>query len=170
MRGLLAGLALCLSGLAQTLPWGGELPAWWFDRTGLPREVVAVIPVEVPQRVLFIFVYIDERALNSNIRPERKEVLSPFLGENAVLVWAYSEQWARYDPLSLRFSQGEAEFRPSREDFLPIDGDFLSGWLQPGRPAAAVIVLGSDFTSTQPIEVHYGEEYRAVIPLTAQEP
>ncbi|NOX45285.1 MAG: hypothetical protein GXO72_06110 [Caldiserica bacterium] len=181
MRRLLPALAaLFLLGVAwgQGVP-GGRTEEQWYERlrdTGLPREVVAVLPVEIPgagigapQRVLFVFVYIDERALESRTR--WRDVLAEFVDKDAVLIWAYSQiplvQVVRFDPLALWFSQGEWEFRPEAEDFTDVDGDFLAGEVYFGKPVAAIVLLGEGFTPTEPLVVHYGDLGTAVIPLVS---
>ncbi|MGY4707549.1 hypothetical protein ACVNPS_07385 [Candidatus Bipolaricaulota sp. J31] len=171
----LAALLLCGAAWAQGL--GGAVEEQWYDKlkeTGLPREIVAVLPVEIPpdgpgfpQKVLFVFVYIDERALESRTR--WRDVLADYVGKGAVLVWAYSQiplvPFVTFDPLALWFSQGEKGFHPSPENFVPLDGDFLSGEVYSGKPVAAIVLLPQGFSASEDIGVHYGELAEAVIPL-----
>jgi len=176
--GVLAALLLCSAVWAQG--FGGAAEEQWYDglrETGLPREVVAILPVEVPPegpgfptKVLFVFVYIDERTLESRTR--WREVLADYVDKNAVLVWAYSQMpfvpQVRFDPLSLWFSQTGWEFHPSAEDFVPVDGDFLAGEVYSGKPVAAIVLLGEGFTPAESLVVHYGDLAEAIIPLGSQ--
>ncbi len=182
MKHLLPALAaLLLLGAA----WGQRVPGaqtveQWYEKlrdTGLPREVVAVLPVEIPgtgvgaaQRVLFVFVYIDERALETRTR--WRDVLIDYVGKNAVLVWAYSQiplvPMVRFDPQAIWFSQGEWTFRPEADDFANVDGDFLAGEVYFGKPVAAIVLLGEGFTPTESLTVHYGDVAEAVIPLVGE--
>lgn len=161
--------------------WGqGAQQNQWYERlkpTGLPREVLAVLPVEIPpegfgfpQKVLFIFVYVDDRAVNSRTR--WRDVLEGYMDRGPILIWAYSQMplvpTVSFDPLAIWFSQGEREFRPEHEDFVDLEGDFLSGVLYGGRPAAALVLLGEWLDPGKPLEVHYGDLARAVIPVVSQ--
>lgn len=175
LAALLFGLALWAQGV------GGQTEEQWYDKlreTGLPREVVAVLPVEVPaegtgfpQRVLFVIVYIDERTLES--RSRWRDVLADYVGKNAVLIWAYSQiplvPRVRFDPLALWFSQNEHEFHPETEDFVELDGHFLAGEIYSGRPVAGIVLLGEGFTPTAPLTVHYGDLAEAIIPLVGEQ-
>ncbi len=173
---LVAGLlALAFSSWGQ-----GSQEEQWYERlkpTGLPREVLAVLPVEIPpqgfgfpQKVLFIFVYVDDRAVNSRTR--WRDVLEEYVDKRAVLIWAYSQMplvpTVSFDPLAIWFSQGEREFKPERKDFVDLEGDFLSGILYGGKPAAALVILGEWLDPGKPLEVHYGDLAQAVIPMVSQ--
>ena len=182
MKHLLLGLAALLLVVpvwAQGLSGGVE--EQWYERlkeTGLPREVVAVLPVEIPpegpgfpQKVLFVLVYIDERALESRTR--WRDVLSDYVGKNAVLVWAYSQiplvPRVYFDPLAIWFSQEGIEFRPRPEAFVELDGAFLQGEVYSGRWVAAIVLLGEGLDPKEPLTVHYGDLAEAVIPLVPQD-
>lgn len=176
--GVLAALLLCSAVWAQGL--GGTTEEQWYERlkeTGLPREVVAVLPVEIPpegpgfpQKVLFVFVYIDERALESRTR--WRDVLADYAGKGAVLIWAYSQlpliPRVQFDPLSIWFSQEAVEIHPRLEDFVPLEGDFLKGEVYSGMPVAAIVLLGEGFNPREPLTVHYGDLAEAVIPLVPE--
>lgn len=176
-RTLLATLLLLASWF--TCVAAGQTEEQWYDKlreTGLPREVVAVLPVEIPaegpgfsQRVLFVFIYIDERAVESRTR--WRDVLEQYVGKKAVLVWAYSQiplvPLVSFDPLSIWFSQGAREFHPAPGDFVPVDGDFLEGKTYSGKPLAAIVLLHEGFQPYEPLTVHYGDLAEAVIPLVS---
>jgi len=183
VRRLLPALAVftfCVGAAWAQASLGGQTEEQWYENlreTGLPREVVAVLPVEIPpesvgapQRVLFVFVYIDERAVESRTR--WRDILLDYVNKNAVLIWAYSQiplvPVVRFDPLAIWFSQGEGEIRPTAESFVNVDGDFLAGEVYFGKPVAAIVLLGEEFNPTQPLTVHYGDLAEAVIPLVGE--
>ncbi len=162
-RWLLAGLLLGFACGAQGFLGGNGLPPWWYQRTGLPPEVVAVLPIEDPVRVLFVFVYLDDRALRSNLRPERMRVVEEYQGKNALLAWAYSQFPVRFEPDAFRFFQGGREIPVVKR--INVDGDFLGGRIVPGQPAAAVYLLGEGFDPEEPLTITYGPGLKATMAL-----
>ncbi len=151
--GLVAALALtlavgtCAQSLEQILA-----------QTGLDADLVSMLTVEQGgQKFLLVFVYIDERTLQSNVRPEIAQAIAPYVGQNAVMIWAYSEAGASFDPGAIWFAQGEALVTLAPELVVPIEGDFLSGVIPGMTPVAAVVVLGEAIDPAQPFEIHYGD-------------
>lgn len=146
LAGIVAGLAVAQS--AEQI----------LAQTGLPPDLVAVLTVEgAGGRALFVIVHINERSLASNMKPALAEALRPFLGKNAVLVWAYSEAGATFDPTLLRFSQGETVVGLTTTNVVSLDGDLLAGALPPARPVAGVVVLGSVMDPAAPFTIAYGD-------------
>jgi len=146
LAGIVAGLAVAQS--AEQI----------LAQTGLPPDLVAVLTVEgAGGKALFVIVHINERSLASNMKPALAEALRPFLGKNAVLVWAYSEAGATFDPTLLLFSQSETIVGLSSTNVVPLDGDLLAGALPPARPVAGVVVLGSVIDPAVPFAIAYGD-------------
>jgi hypothetical protein len=127
-------------------------------QTGLDADLVSMLTVEQGgQKFLLVIVYIDERTLQSNVRPEIAQAIAPYLGQNAVMIWAYSEAGASFDPVAIWFAQGGALVTLAPELVVPIEGDFLSGVIPGMTPVAAVVVLGEAIDPAQPFEIHYGD-------------
>ena len=151
--GLAAALVLAFvaGGAAQSLE---QILA----QTGLDADLVSMLTVEQgEQRFLLVFVYINERALQSNVRPEIAQAIAPYVGQNAVMIWAYSEAGASFDPGAIWFAQAGAVVTLAPERVVPIEGDFLSGVIPAMAPVAAVVVLGEAIDPAQPFEIHYGD-------------
>ncbi|HIQ00147.1 TPA: hypothetical protein EYH33_06370 [Candidatus Bipolaricaulota bacterium] len=144
-------LALAIGACAQSLE---QILA----QTGLDPDLVSMLTVEQGgQKFLLVFVFIDERTLESNVRPEIAQAIAPYVGQNAVMIWAYSEDGASFDPGAIWFAQGEALVTLAPELVVPIAGDFLSGVIPGMTPVAAVVVLGEAIDPAQPFEIHYGD-------------
>ena len=125
-------------------------------QTGLEPDLVAMLTVEQGgQKFLLVFVYIDERTLTSNVRPEIAQAIAPYVGQNAVMIWGYSEAGAGFDPGTIWFAQGNAIVTLSPDSVIPIEGDFLSGTIPAMTPVAAIVVLGKAIDPAQPFEIHY---------------
>jgi len=151
------GLVLALT-LAVGAGAAGQSMEQILAQTGLDPDLVAMLTLEQGgQRLLLFFVYINERTLQSNVRPEIAEIIAPYVGQNAVMIWAYSEEGANFDPGSIWFSQGAVEVGLSPESVVPVSGDFLSGVVPPMTPVVAILVLGEAIDPAQPFAIHYGE-------------
>lgn len=136
----------------------GQTQDAFLAQTGLDEDLVALLPVEGRfGRVLFVFVYLSPRIFESRIRADLAESLRPYVGTNALFVWAYSMAPAVFEPQALTFVQGENVVSLSPERVVPIEGDFLRGRILPGRPLAAVVRLGEAFDPTKAIVIAYGE-------------
>lgn len=137
---------------------GGQTLEQILAQTGLDSDLVAMLTVEQGQnKFLLVFVYIDERTLGSNVRPEVAQAIAPYVGQNALLIWGYSEGGAVFDPGSIWFAQGETTITLSPEVLVPIEGDLASGTIPAMAPVAAVVVLGEGIDPAQPFEIHYGD-------------
>ena len=127
-------------------------------QTGLEPDLVAMLTVEQGgQKFLLVFVYIDERTLSSNVRPEIAQAIAPYVGQNAVMIWGYSEAGAGFDPGAIWFAQGDAMVTLSPDSVVSIEGDFLSGNIPAMTPVAAIVVLGEAIDPAQPFEIHYDD-------------
>lgn len=155
MSARLGALALAI---LLALPGFPQSQGQFLSQTGIDPDLVAMLPVEGPGGdVLFVFVYLNERAMASSIGPSLVERLAPYVGQNAVLIWAYSETGASYDPSAIWFTQGETWVVLSPEVVIPMEGDFLAGELTPMVPVAAVVLLGQGIDPAQAFTIHYGE-------------
>jgi len=151
--GLVAALVLALAAgaVAQSME---QILA----QTGLDPDLVSMLTVEQGgQKFLLVFVYINERTLQSNVRPEIAQAIAPYVGQNAVMIWAYSEAGASFDPGAIWFAQGEVLVHLTPEAVVPVSGDFLSGAIPAMTPVAAIVVLGDAIDPSHPFELHYGE-------------
>jgi len=137
---------------------GGQTLEQILAQTGLDSDLVAMLTVEQGQnKFLLVFVYIEERTLSSNVRPEVAQAIAPYVGQNALLIWGYSEGGAVFDPGAIWFAQGETTITLSPEVLVPIEGDLASGTIPAMAPVAAVLVLGEGIDPAQPFEIHYGD-------------
>jgi len=127
-------------------------------QTGLEPDLVTMLTVEQGgQKFLLVFVYIDERTLSSNVRPEIAQAIAPYVGQNALMIWAYSEAGANFDPEAIWFAQGRTWIALPQAVVIPVEGEFLSGTIPALAPVAAIVVLGEAIDPAQPFEIHYGD-------------
>ncbi|MGC9530234.1 MAG: hypothetical protein ACP5G2_06500 [Candidatus Bipolaricaulaceae bacterium] len=161
----LVAAALCLGGLVS-----GQTMEQVLDQTGLDADLVAMLTVDGPGgKVLFVCVYIDERALSSRIRPGVAELIAPYVGENALLIWAYSEGGATFNPGELAISQGDVQLGLSSDNVVLVEGNLLSGRLEPMTPAAAVVLLGDAIDPGAGFHVQYGSTAMATLTVDVTE-
>lgn len=138
-------------------------------QTGLDPDLVAALTVEdAGGKVLLVFVFVNERTIASHIRPELAAALAPYVGKNAVLVWAYSEAGATFDPGAIHIAQGEAAVGLTPENVVPIDGDLLAGVLPPATPVAAVVLLGEGIDPGKPFQISYRDLASATLAVRAE--
>lgn len=165
-----ARLGVVALAILLALPGFSQSQEQFLTQTGLDPDLVAMLTVEGPGgKVLFVFVYLNERTMASSIGSGLVEMLAPYVGQNAILVWAYSETGASYDPSAIWFAQGETRLALSPEVLIPLEGDFLAGELAPMVPVVAVVVLGQGINPAKGFAIHYGEAASATLAVSAGE-
>ncbi len=154
MRGALVLLMV----LAVALGAAGVTPEDVSAQTGLDPDLIGILPVEGPGgRVLFVVIYVAERTITPGMRPQDAAHVEEYVGRNAVLVWAYSEGGATFDPGKIRFAQKGAAVHLTSESVVPITGSLLDGRVRAGVRVASFVLLGEDIDPGQPFAVAYGD-------------
>ena len=152
------------------------------SQTGLDSDLFSVLTVDVEGTELAIlFVYISERTFESRISPNLRQVLLPYVGQNALYVNPTVKQVVeRFDfvPEQCTIGQeGVSFFAPTRGNWVEITDGFLNGTFHVnpagashGSGSAGVLVLGERIDPARPFWVSYrGErvQFKLVEPVQA---
>jgi len=139
-------------------------------QAGLDSDLVGLVQLDAGgSQLTIIFVFINERALESRISPALREALSPYAGKNAIYVNPNVKGVvSRFDfyPLSISVSQDGEAFTPAASDWVEITPGFLSGAFavnplgpEHGSGSEGILVLGDAIDPTRPFSLSYmGEE------------
>ena len=149
-------------------------------QTGLDPDLFSVLTVDVDGTELAIlFVYISERTFESQISPELRQTLLPYVGKNALYVNPTVKQTVErfdFDPAQCVIEQeGIPPFIPVQGDWIEITEGFLKGvfHVNPmgasyGSGSAGVLVLGEHIDPTRLFWISYrGEsaQFELVLPV-----
>jgi hypothetical protein len=136
-------------------------------RTGLDIDLVNYVQVDVGGTELtIVFVYINDRALDSRISPTLRVILSPYVGQNAIYVNPSVKtvtSWFDFSPLDIALQpDGGDVLHPSTEAWVEITPGFLSGAFEvnpsgsdQGSGSQGILLLGDDVDPDQPFDVIY---------------
>jgi hypothetical protein len=140
------------------------------SQTGLYPDLFSVLTVNVAgSELAILFVYISERTFESRISPDLRQVLLPYVGQNALFVNPTVKQVVErfgFDPAQVVIEQdGAPPFIPGRGDWVEITVGFLDGVFNVnpmgasyGSGSAGVLVLGDHIDPSQPFWISYGGE------------
>ncbi len=143
--------------------------------TGLDQDLFATMRLDLNGvEIAVFFVYLNDRAFDSDISPGLAEKLRPYADTNALYVNVTVEgnvAQIGLDPTRFVVRQFGTEPVPSvAESWAEITTGFLSGWLQPnpddpafGSGSIGVLRLGDTIDPRQPFTIVYaGQEQRSV--------
>ncbi len=169
-----AALGVCLVLLAGVSAYGqSALEASATRRisqeTGIPQHLIRTLFVE-QQNAQFIlaFIYINEQSVNSELKPEIRTAIAPFVDRNALLVLAVPARRSFFDPFEISFVQNIFRVPVVGGMVTPVTPDFARGELPSGVVSAGVIALDSRVLVTQTFEVHYAGTFSASFNLNPE--
>jgi len=94
------------------------------QETGIPSEFVRALFVDEPDaEFILAFIYINEQAVDSNLRPEIKTAITPYVNRNAILVLVVPARQSFFDPLDISLVQTVFRVSLSPDMLVPITGD-----------------------------------------------
>jgi hypothetical protein len=137
--------------------------------TGLDLDLIDVVKLTVgATEVTVTFVFIHERTFQSKISPRLVELLTPYVGRNALYVNVSVESvlpMLPFDPTSLIVEQDGVPLLPV-DAWVEITHGFLSGRLEVnpmgaerGSGSEGVVVLGDQIDLVSPFRLHlHGEQ------------
>ena len=143
--------------------------------TGLDQDLFATMQIDLHGvEVAVFFVYLNDRAFDSNISPGLADKLRPYSNVNALYVNVTVEGGRRqiaFDPTQFVILQfGSDPVSAVEEAWAEITPGFLGGFLQPnpedpsyGAGSVGVLVLGESIDPEKSLTIAYsGQEQRAV--------
>ncbi len=136
--------------------------------TGLDPNLIGVIQTDVAgTQMTIVFVFINDRALDSRISPTLRQELLPYVGRNALYVnpsvRSVVDRFG-FDPQAIAVqADGGQRFVPPASVWVEITPGFLTGTFQvnpagasQGSGSEGILVLGGQIDSAKPFTVTYG--------------
>ncbi len=132
------------------------------QETGIPAEFVRALFVDQADgEFVLAFIYINERAVDSNLRPEIKTAITPYVNRNAILVLVVPAEQSFFDPLGISLVQNVFRVSLSSDMLVPITDDFRAGTLEEGQVSAGILTLDTAVLADRPFEIHYAGQSTA---------
>lgn len=136
------------------------------QETGIPQQFIRTLFVESQDaQFILAFIYINEQSANSDLKPELKTAIAPFVNRNALLVLVVPARRSSFDPLEISFVQNIFRVSVDGSMITPVTPDFAQGTLSSGTVSAGVIALDSRVLVNQPFEVRYTNAFSAMFDL-----
>jgi hypothetical protein len=173
MKWIIRGRALVVSSLFLFLLSGAALAdarQEFAQETGLAPGLIGVVQTDVGgTEMTVVFVFVNDRALDSRVSPTLRQTLLPYIGRNALYVnpsiRAVVGQF-EFDPRQVSVQQGGGDRKtPSASAWTEITPGFLTGIFQvnpagasQGSGSEGVLVLGDEIDPTKPFAVSYGPD------------
>jgi hypothetical protein len=143
------------SGQAQTAleEWAKQQIS---DKTGIDPNLLATLFVtDGSDQFILAFVYITEETLQSNLKPEIKQAIAPFVGARAMLTLVVATRASSFNPLEISFAQDGLTYLIGSSQISPITEDFRAGQLPSNEVSAGVLLLPEGIDVQRPFEIHY---------------
>ncbi len=126
------------------------------EETGIDPNLLATLFVtDGSDQFILAFVYITEETLQSNLKPEIKQAIAPFVGQRAMLTLVVPTQTSNFSPLEISFSQDGLTYLIGSSQIEPITEDFRASQLPPNEVSAGVLLLPVGLDVNRPFEIHY---------------
>jgi hypothetical protein len=136
------------------------------QKTGLDPNQLAVIFVTNDQaQFVLAFALINQRMMQSQLKPELKQAVSPFVGQKAMLVLVAPTRPSPFDPFQISFQQNNQKF--SVGPITPITPDFGPNTLQPQTVSAGIVLLHEALDLTKNFKIFYNT-HSTVFSITGQ--
>lgn len=152
--------------LSASILVGADPRAQFAWATGLDTDLINLINVDVGGAELtIVFVFINERTLQSRISAELSGHLRPYLGQNAIYVNpgidAVVDSFP-FDPRLISIRQSDVTIFPTAEAWDEITPGFMSGYFQvnptgpsQGSGSEGVVILGDLINLQLPFDILY---------------
>jgi hypothetical protein len=146
----LVGINVCIVGLAEN---AARLAA----ETGLDADLFTELTVQVDgSNLSIVAVYINERALDSKISPGLEAMLTPYIDDNAIVIWASAKEDLLFDPLTISVEQSNKAFLFAEgSDWVELTTGFLAGGVAAEQDSAGLLIMGDRIDPTKPFWVVY---------------
>ncbi|MCS7274268.1 MAG: hypothetical protein NZ610_02530 [Candidatus Bipolaricaulota bacterium] len=138
------------------------------QKTGLDPNLLATLFVtEGENQFILAFVYINEKTMQSQLKPELKQAIAPYVNKRALLTLLAPAKASVFDPLRIQFSQYLARFLLSEQTIVKITPDFQAGRFESGTVSAGILLLNDGLDLNKPFRIHYGQQ-STVFSLTGE--
>jgi hypothetical protein len=167
------GRALVVSSLFLLFAAGAALAdarQEFAQETGLDSNLIGVIQTDVGgTEMTIVFVFVNDRALDSRISPTLRQELLPYVGRNALYVnpgvRSVVDRFG-FDPQAIAVQpEGGQRFVPPASAWVEITPGFRTGSFQmnpagatQGSGSEGILILGDRIDPAKPFTVYYGSE------------
>jgi hypothetical protein len=127
------------------------------EKTGLDPNQLAVLFVSGDNgQFVLAFALINEKMMQSSLKPELKQAVAPFVGQKALLALVAPTQASAFDPFKISFQQANQSFKLAT--VTPVTPDFQAGTLQPQTVSAGILILSANLDITKNFKIFYGSQ------------
>ncbi len=159
-------------------PWGfaqTALEEWAkqqiSEKTGIDPNLLATLFVtDGPDQLMLAFVYITQEVLDSNLKPEIKQAITPYVDQRALLALVVPTRLSSFSPLEISFAQNGIVYLINAAQIHPITEDFKPGPLEANAVSAGVIELPTGINVQQPFEIRYRGSFSTTLAVTSTAP
>lgn len=138
------------------------------QKTGLDPNLLATLFVtDGDNQFILAFVYVNEKTMQSQLKPELKQAIEPYVNKRAMLTLVAPAKTSFFDPLRINFSQDAARFTLSPQSIVKITPDFGAGTFNSGTVSAGILLLNDGLDLNKPFRIFYGPQ-STVFSLTGQ--
>lgn len=170
---ILFGLAVALSpaapGQAQSAleEWA---KAQISEKTGIDEDLLATLFVtDGDDQFILAFVYINEEVMQSNLKPDLKGAIAPFVGQKALLTLVVPTRRSAFRPMDISFSQDGMVHLIDETRIHPVTDDFLAGQLPAQKVSAGVIELPQSVDIGRPFQISYRNSFSTTFSIGGEE-
>lgn len=130
------------------------------QKTGIDPKLLATLFVtEGENQFILAFVYVNEKTMQSQLKPELKQAIEPYVNsKRALLTLLAPAKTSAFDPLRIQFAQNLARFLLSEQTIVKITPDFQAGTLQSGAVSAGILLLNDGLDLHKPFRIYYGQQ------------
>ena len=136
------------------------------EKTGIDPQLLATLFVtDGSDQFLIAFVYITEEVLQSDLKPDLKAAIEPYVGQRALLALVVPTRTSYFSPLEISFAQDGVVYLLGDGQIHPITEDFRPGNLEANAVSAGVLLLPLGVDEGRPFEIRYRGEFRTTFAL-----
>ncbi len=137
------------------------------QNTGIDPKLLATLFVTDNQdQFILAFVYINDQVMQSNLKPDLKAKVAPYLDKKAMLTLVVPTRASNFNPLELSFSQNGATSLITSAQIHAITEDFLSGRVQSNATSAGIIELPQSIDIQKSFTIIYRGKFSAPFSIT----
>lgn len=141
------------------------------EKTGIDPQLLATLFVtDDSNQFLLAFVYITEEVLQSDLKPELKDAIAPYVGRRALLALVVPTRTSYFSPLEISFAQDGLVYLLGNDQIDPITEDFQPGQLEANAVSAGVLMLPIGIDESRPFEIRYRGEFSTTFSLQGPDP
>ncbi len=141
------------------------------EKTGIDPQLLATLFVtDGSDQFLIAFVYITEEVLQSDLKPDLKEAIAPYVDRRALLALVVPTRTSYFSPLEISFAQDGVVYLLGDDRIHPITEDFRPGNLEANAVSAGVLLLPMGVDEGRPFEIRYRGEFRTTLSPQGPDP